>query len=186
MRAGLIRNLLRCKQGQSFVEVTLITPLMLFLIFGVVEVGSIISTYLTLTHTTREGANLTSRGTDPNMALDAIIASASPTISNAKPGQWRIIYTQIVQTPGVPCAPQCAWEVGSQIVRGSYAHQSKIGTKVGDAVTLSGIENVVAGQTFHAIEAYYNYGPVVITSVADGLNQTFYDRTLFTQVSGKN
>ena len=56
--------------------------------------GSVISTYLTLTHTTREGANLTSRGTVPNTALDAIIASAAPTIRNNNSAQWRVIYSQ--------------------------------------------------------------------------------------------
>ena len=60
-----INKILRSKKGQSLIELTLITPLMLLLVFGVVEVGSVISTYLTITHTTREGANLTSRGTNP-------------------------------------------------------------------------------------------------------------------------
>jgi hypothetical protein len=46
-------------------------------------VGSVISAYLTLTHTSREGANLTSRGTQPNPALDAIIAASSNTFSTA-------------------------------------------------------------------------------------------------------
>ena len=81
-----INKILHSKKGQSLIELTLITPLMLLLVFGVVEVGSVISTYLTLTHTTREGANLTSRGTAPNTALDAIIAAAAPTIQNSNSG----------------------------------------------------------------------------------------------------
>ena len=44
--AGSIQKLFRSKKGQSLIELTLITPLMLLLVFGVVEVGSVISTYL--------------------------------------------------------------------------------------------------------------------------------------------
>ena len=48
-------KILRSTNGQSLVELTLIVPFMLLLVYGVVEVGSVISTYLTLSHTTREG-----------------------------------------------------------------------------------------------------------------------------------
>ena len=106
-----INKILRSKKGQSLIELTLITPLMLLLVFGVVEVGSVISTYLTITHTTREGANLTSRGTKPNTALAAIIAAAAPTIRNNNLAQWRIIYSRIVQAPGPPCNPSCTYVV---------------------------------------------------------------------------
>ena len=92
---GSIQKIFRSKKGQSLIELTLITPLMLLLVFGVVEVGSVISTYLTITHTTREGANLTSRGTNPNIALDAIIAAAAPTIRDDNLAQWRIIYSRL-------------------------------------------------------------------------------------------
>ena len=95
-------KMLRSTSGQSLVELTLIVPFMLLLVYGVVEVGSVISTYLTLTHTTREGANLTSRGTVPNTALDAIIASAAPTIRNNNLGQWRVIYSHLIQNPALP------------------------------------------------------------------------------------
>ena len=116
-------KMLRSTSGQSLVELTLIVPFMLLMVYGVVEVGSVISTYLTLTHTTREGANLTSRGTLPNTALDAIIASAAPTIRNNNLGQWRVIYSHLIQNP--PCHARlkpCTYEVESQIIRGSLSH----------------------------------------------------------------
>ena len=60
--AGLFKRRLCQQKGQALIELTLIVPLMVLLAFGAIEVGSVISTYLTLTHTTREGANLASRG----------------------------------------------------------------------------------------------------------------------------
>ena len=183
-----VNKIIRSKKGQSLIELTLFFPLMLVLVYGVVEIGQIISTYLTLTHTTREGANLSSRGTPPDTALDAIIAAANPTIRNDNLEQWRIIYSEIIQRPGIPCPPTpCTYEIDAQIIRGNFAHSSKIGG-VGTDVTpsnLPGITNVGPGQTFKVIEVFYDYGPNVITFIGNNMDKTFYDRTIFTKVDGQ-
>jgi len=174
------------KRGQALVELTLITPLMLLLVFGVVEIGSLISTYLTLTHTTREGANLTSRGEDPNDAIDAIKAAASPTIRANNSPQWRIIYTRIVQDPNVECttAP-CNYIVDDQITEGDLDQDSVLGTSKGTIINekIDGVDSVKPNQIFHSIEVYYDYGPNVISFVGKGFNTLLYDRTIFTNVS---
>src|SRR5574341_736515 len=124
MAPSLLR-ILRSKKGQSLIEITLIAPLMLALAYGAVEVGSVISTYLTMTHTTREGANLTSRGTLPDSALDAVIAAAAPTIRTANQSQWNVIYSRIIQDPLTPCPVEpCKYIVDNtkpdgQIIRGT-------------------------------------------------------------------
>ena len=179
-----IKKIIYSKKGQSLIELTLLFPLMLLLVYGVVEVGQIISTYLTLTHTSREGANLTSRGTLPDTALDAIIAAAAPTIRDDNQNQWRIIYSELVQTPGVPCPPTPCYEIDAQIVRGNLAQTSKLGA-VGNPVTIPGIDNVLPGQIFKVIEVFYDYGPNVITFIGNNIDKTFYDRTIFTKVDGQ-
>jgi TadE-like protein len=185
-----IKRICHSKRGQSLIELTLITPLMLLLVLGVVEVGSVISTYLTLTHTTREGANLTSRGTAPNTALDAIILAAAPTIRNDNQPQWRVIYSRIIQDPTIPCPPTpCTYIIDTapdgRIVRGSLGQPSQLGNQ-GDTVNtnLAGLDSVAPNQVFHAIEVYYDYGPNVITFVGNAINKIFYERTIFTNVSG--
>jgi hypothetical protein len=163
---------------------------MLLLVFGVVEVGSVISTYLTITHTTREGANLTSRGTDPNIALEAIKAAAAPTIRNDNPEQWRVIYSRIKQAIGTPCNPSCTYVIDpdplnpvlGQIIQGNFNQPSQLGN-IGDTVTIPGVQDVGPSQVFHAIEIYYDYGPSVITFIGNNINQTFYERSIFTNVS---
>ncbi len=55
---------------------------------------------------------------------------------------------------------------------------------VNEIVTIPGIGGVIAGQTFHVIEVYYNYLPYIVTYVGKGINTDFYDRTIFTNVSG--
>ena len=180
-----IQKTLRVNKGQTLIELTFIFPIMLALLYGAIEVGSVISDYLTITSTTREGANLTSRGTVPRTALDAIEAAAAPTIRSGNKPQWRVIYSKITQNPDVPCPPKpCTYRVENQIVDGSFAKNSKLGA-IGDNVTvISGIGSIEPGQTFHAVEIYYNYAPDVMTYVGSRLiNTTFYDRTIFTNVS---
>jgi hypothetical protein len=165
---------------------------MLLLAFGVVEIGQVISTYLTITHTTREGANLTSRGTNPNIALDAIIAAAAPTMQNNNLAQWRVIYSRIRQAQGTPCNPSCTYVIDpilqnpggipGQIIRGNFSQSSQLGN-IGDTVTIPGVQDVAPNQTFHAIEVYYDYGPSAITFIGNNINQTFYERSIFTNVS---
>ena len=172
------------KKGQALVELTLVSPLLLLLAYGSIEVTNLISTYINLTHTTREGANLTSRGTDPNTALDAIITAAAPTIGSNNMAHWKIIYSKIVQDPAVPCAKApCTYKVSSQIPRGNMTGTSRIGA-VNQTVTIPGIDNVGPGQTFHAMEVFFDYSSTILTFVGSEMNPTIYDRTIFTNVSG--
>jgi hypothetical protein len=188
-----LTQIIRSKKGQALIELTLIAPLMVLLAFGAVEVGSMISTYLTLTHTTREGANLVSRGTLPNVALNAVVASAAPTIRATNQTRWRIIYTKIIQDPATPCPPEpCKYIVDNvnpngQIIRGNLNKQSKLGPPNGNRLSktvLPGIENIKPQQIFHVFEVFYDYSPSIITFVGRGINTDFYDRTIFTNVSG--
>jgi hypothetical protein len=191
-------RIIRSKKGQSLIELTFIAPMMIGLMFGAVELGSVISTYLTLTHTTREGANLASRGTPVDVAgpnndvLDTIIAAAAPTLSATNQAQWRIIYSRIIRDPASPCpAEPCKYildtKPGGQIIRGNLNRQSKLGTPDGTQISqsaLPGIQNVKDGQTFHVFEIFYDYAPNIITYVGNAINTDFYDRTIFTNVSG--
>ena len=199
LMATSIFRIIRSKKGQSLIELTFIAPLMVLLAYGAVEVGSVISTYLTLTHTTREGANLASRGTLPNDALDAVIAAAAPTIRKGASGnepQWRMIYSKVIQDPiqdPGTCPPEpCKYIVDNinpngQIIRGTLNKDSKLGLPNGIPIpytVLPGIQNVKALQTFHVFEVFYDYAPYIITFVGKGINTDFYDRTIFTNVSG--
>ncbi len=47
---------LRCERGQALVEMALILPVLLLLIFGIIEFGRIFNAYLIVTNAAREGA----------------------------------------------------------------------------------------------------------------------------------
>lgn len=192
------------QKGQSIVELSLVFPLLIVLVLGAIEVSNIIDINLTLTHLTREGANLTSRGgplleADIQASLDAIIAAAAPTITNGNSAEWYIIYSQIVYNPG---AGACGTNLSSgdpdyyHIVRagtwtkGSFTQASKVGND-GDcadqaAALATTIKGMAPDQAFHVVEAFFNYTPSTLTPVenflGDFLPNLFYDRTIFTQV----
>ncbi len=187
---ALLGRILRSNKGQSLIEISLIAPLMLALAYGAIEVGSVISTYLTMSHTTREGANLASRGTPPDQTLDAIIAAAAPTIRTANQAQWRIIYSRVIPDPvnhgtTEPYNYIVDTSATGQLLRGNLNKASKVGAK-GAQVTqtqLPGIQNVKANQTFDVIEVFYDYAPSIVTYIGKGINTDFYERTIFTNIS---
>lgn len=185
-----LRSRLGSQKGQSLIELSLIAPLMIFLAYGAIEVGQVISTHLTMTHTSREGANLVSRGTLADDALTAIIASASDTFKTSNQANWKIIYSKVTQDITIPCpnppTTPCTYRINSQLTRGLLVKNSKLSSTgaVNEIVTIPGISGVIAGQTFQVIEVYYNYLPYIVTYVGRGINTDFYDRTIFTNVSG--
>ena len=174
------KKIIRSEKGQSIIELGLALPIILLLSLGAIEISNMISSYLDLTHLTREGANLTSRGegTDADIteSLDAIIDAACPTISRgptpppiscppSNAAQWTVIYSEIVPDVDFPDDPnfyKVNRPADKDWIRGSLGKSSKIGSHDGlvdwgefgiDANTLT------AGQSFNVIEVYYDYGP---------------------------
>ena len=69
-----------------------------------IEVGQVISTHLTMTHTSPEGANLVSRGIIANDALDAIYRVGGGYFQDpSNQANWKIIYSKVTQDITVPC-----------------------------------------------------------------------------------
>lgn len=58
---GMLK-LFRRKRGQALVEMALVLPILLLLVFGIVEFGRIYHCHMTLTSATREGARAGSVG----------------------------------------------------------------------------------------------------------------------------
>jgi Flp pilus assembly protein TadG len=56
------RRLARGTKGQSLVEFVLILPILMFIVFGVVDFGLGIRSYISLTNATREGARFAAVG----------------------------------------------------------------------------------------------------------------------------
>jgi Flp pilus assembly protein TadG len=57
-------RLLACDRGAAAVEMALVLPLLLLVLFGVVDFGRLLNTQLTLTESAREGARAAALGQD--------------------------------------------------------------------------------------------------------------------------
>lgn len=68
----LLQRRFRGERGQALVEMALVLPLLLLLIFGIVEFGRIGHAYLTLNHAAREGARLGITGAADEEVIDRI------------------------------------------------------------------------------------------------------------------
>lgn len=178
------------QRGQALVEFTLTLPILLLLVLGVVELSNMLNAYLVLAHLTREGANATSRETEPtgiDTDLDRVIAGAEPILRGDNTGQWTVIYSQIV-----PGENPDSYEVSrlDSWIKGGLGKASKIGLNDGPVnwaelgVTPA---SITLGQTFHVVEVYYDYRPSMVTPLENFLSvllpTTFYERAVFTDVS---
>jgi hypothetical protein len=61
-KRGLASRLHRGRRGQSLVEFSLILPVLLIMVFGIIEFGMGIRSYISLTNATREGARFAAIG----------------------------------------------------------------------------------------------------------------------------
>ncbi|WP_423799540.1 TadE family protein [Neobacillus sp. SAB-20_R2A] len=73
---------MKSEKGQSMVETALILPILIMLLFGIVDFGRAFHAYLTLDHAGREAARLASLGksdTDIRNKVDSSIAGLEST-----------------------------------------------------------------------------------------------------------
>lgn len=64
------------KHGQSTVELALILPFLLLVLFAIMEFGRIFSSYLIITNAAREGARQASIGADNNAIIQTVQSAA--------------------------------------------------------------------------------------------------------------
>jgi hypothetical protein len=88
----MLRWLRRGERGQSLVEFAMVVPLLLLLVFGVIDFGRLLMNQVTLTNAVREGARLASVGGTSGEVTSRVQTTApglSPSVSYspAVPGQ---------------------------------------------------------------------------------------------------
>ncbi|WP_102027450.1 TadE/TadG family type IV pilus assembly protein [Salirhabdus sp. Marseille-P4669] len=69
--------MIKSERGQAIVELALALPILLLLVFGMIDFGRIFHTYLTLEHASREAARVASVGGDNNTVLQNVYLVAN-------------------------------------------------------------------------------------------------------------
>ena len=162
------------ERGGALVELVVCVPVMLILIFGLVDFSQMIYIKQVMSGMTRQGSDLASRGTSLTAAVSALSAQgASLNIGT----QGRIFVTAVADVKGAP-------EVMDQVESASgISTNSEVGSTIGKAATMPLSANTAlnAGQTLYVTEVFYSYTPM--TPIGSLLQKSFgtqmYDAATF-------
>lgn len=66
-----IRGLLKGNRGQGLVEMAIVLPVLILLLFGIIEFGRIFNAFLVTKEASREGARLAALGHENSIVVDA-------------------------------------------------------------------------------------------------------------------
>lgn len=67
----------KTERGQAIVEMALVLPLLIMLLFGIVEFGRVLNTYIVVTNLSREGARFAAVGGSDTAVMDFIKSAAA-------------------------------------------------------------------------------------------------------------
>ncbi len=81
-----LRQLLKKREGTASVEMAIVMPLLIILLFGILEIGLMIKDYLGINQVAREAARVAIVGSSMSV-IDARATTAAPTI-DASNLQW--------------------------------------------------------------------------------------------------
>ncbi len=180
----------RSQSGQALVEFTLVTFIVLFLLFGMIDFCRAISTRQVIINLSREGANLAARGSVASSTDAAISNAISGVIGEASPlninSSGQVIISAVFNTGN-------SYVITNQVSEGALNQASKIGVlnARGGAVNMPIAANTAgavpqSNQTTFVAEIFYNFTPVTpLGNVAVGnlrgftVTNQFYDAAYF-------
>jgi Flp pilus assembly protein TadG len=108
------RNLIQNQKGQAFVEFAIVLPILLLLVFGIIQFGILFNNYLTLTDAVRAGARqaAVSRTLSDQVgpAIARVRAAASDLPSSTDPS-----VLPVTVTPFDPSTGTQSWVQGGDV-----------------------------------------------------------------------
>ena len=114
-------------RGAAAVELALVLPVLLIILFGIIDFGRMLHTQITLTEAAREGARAESLGSDPDLRVQEAttpIGGATTEVASSCPdGADAIVYANKEFTFITPLAPLLELYGGG--VDGTYAMSGK-------------------------------------------------------------
>src|ERR1017187_3389874 len=156
----------RGESGQALIEFTLVTVMLIVLIFGAIDFSRAIYMRQLLVNLSRETANLEARGvgsTTPEImtnALNATVLESSPLTLNSTNGMVIVTaVTNFVNNSGT--ASTASYTISHQFHLGTLGtFQSAVGTGSNTTASLPNAGILPANRTVYVAEIYYKFAPV--------------------------
>lgn len=155
------------ESGQALLEFALCASVLCIILFGVIDVSRALFVGQIIVNLTGEGCALASRGTTLSDTATAVM-TAPPPLDFA--GHGRVIVSSIYNNNNV-------LKLTGQSALGGLAATSRIGSSIGNTVTLPANATPQVGQTVFVTEVFYTYHS--ITPVGSFLNATIVPSQLY-------
>jgi hypothetical protein len=166
----LFSGTLRNRRGASLLELALLLPILVVLLFGIIDLGRLIHARLVITNVSREGASLACRDINSGANLISLLQT-SATPFNLQ-GQGQIFITNIGAARVAPAPPHANPWIISRDQGGSLSVSSSIVGAVngnlqsGLSQTMMNHLTLGAGNTpphitgVTVVEVFYRYMPI--------------------------
>lgn len=146
---GTFSQLAREDRGQGIVEFALALPIMLMILFGLVEFAHTYDRVHGMAGISREGANIASRGTALSEVLSVVLADGQTIDMDSRGGA---VVSRFVVRQGTPT-------LEAQIASEGYGQESRLlqDTQAADWIAQAGYAE---GSTHYVVEVFLSYEPV--------------------------
>ena len=167
------RRLLRCQKGQALVETALVAPILLMIVLGLIESGNGLSIKHKMAVLSREGANITARGTDPTETLNVMMLNGDEINLSEQGG---VIVTRVVVRGGDPV-------VDVRVSHAGFGNSSRLWNPSASDSVVAALQSLslVEGQVFNVVEIIYHYEPMtpIGNFLPDGWTDEVYEKAIF-------
>ncbi len=167
---AVLDHLRKDTRGVELVEVVLVLPVMLTVVFGLLEFGSVFDRQHVVSGLSREAANIASRGASLDSVVQITITNGT-TVGVGSDGA--VIASQIDIIGGVP-------QVTNQTVGGNMTVASRVGLIGAPATPFVG-NGLADGKTYFVVEIFLPHQPFtpLRAFIAPVIPDTLYDRSIF-------
>ena len=169
-RGSVLDQLRNDTRGVELVELVLVLPVLLTVVFGLLEFGSVFDKQHVVSGLSREAANIASRGASLDSVVQITLANGG-TVGVGPAGA--VIASQIDIISGIP-------QVTDQRIGGSLTVLSKVGVLGAQATPFVG-NGLSNGKTYFVVEVFLPYQPFTPLRglIAPVIPDTLYDRSIF-------